>query len=148
MALTPEQLTKRLKIAYIILAAAFIAMPITGVFNIFFDIHFPIPLLIMPLFAICLFYIMYLKASNAATIIKMAKPLAEAMVDVQNEVIGRVDGNKIGQKIGEVIEGIQTPNNSNTSNTENSQVVKIRCTACSHLNDETDKFCSNCGAQL
>ncbi|MBK9735286.1 MAG: zinc ribbon domain-containing protein [Saprospiraceae bacterium] len=51
----------------------------------------------------------------------------------------------IGEQINDVLEKVNIeklfPQASET-------IIKIRCTSCSHLNDENDKFCGGCGTSL
>lgn len=52
--------------------------------------------------------------------------------------------NAAGGMVRDVLDGADI----DLPNTEESQVILIRCNDCRKLNEETDKFCSECGASL
>lgn len=59
------------------------------------------------------------------------KPFNEAKGHMINDVISNID----------LVEKISPPTNEK-------EVIKIRCTSCSALNDEDAKFCKSCGNEI
>ena len=75
--------------------------------------------------------------SRMENIVENNKEHLEKMADVKGDLLARQTKKTIEQFH-------QSANIAKPSE----PAIKIRCQSCGHLNDETDKFCGECGAKM
>jgi len=161
MSLTNEQAIKRFKIAILCIPISLLLFFISIFLTIFLEIRFPLPMLVFPLIMMSMFYFMYLlfkypearrqwMKKNVTSLGGMATDMLEGLdekviADKSNSLMSHMDEKVIGNKLGGVINHMTTQQQANSNPTP---AIKIRCQHCQTLNEETDKFCSNCGKPL
>ena len=150
MSLTTEQVKAQAKLALYGIPAAFVWL----IFAIIIDVVILMPLgseywhwgtllfLLTPiLFASSIFRLIYLQIKYPEAVREIAKPYNKIQGGMLSDVVEGVDGKMVGSKIGEIIQSANIAKPSEPA-------IKIRCQSCGHLNDETDKFCGECGAKM
>ncbi len=103
---------------------------------------FPFPIVILPFAFVGMFISGF---GNAICKIAKEGPAASGLIlDPKKEREDKKELNKgIGGQLNDMIEEIPAFTTS-----ANKELIKIKCRECGHLNDEHDKFCSNCGKSL
>ncbi len=130
MSLTTEQVNFRLNITMGCLVAGF-AIAILGGFLAIKIIS----TLGGVLFGGAIFYGGYLQYKYPDAIREITKPHNKARGGMLSDTLSGMDEQVINSKLG----------NLGRSAKPSEPAIKVRCQSCGHLNDETDKFCGECG---
>lgn len=138
MPLTVEQVKKRAKLALLGVPIGFGCFFLGLLLIILLDIDFPIPIIGFPIILCSIFYLVYLQIKYPEAVREIAKPYNKIQGGMLSDVVEGVDGKIVGSKIGEIIQSANIAKPSEPA-------IKVRCQSCGHLNDETDKFCGECG---
>lgn len=90
-----------------------------------------------------IFYLIYLFVKYPEAVRQIVKKPMRNVAAMSTDALESVDEKVIGNKIGGILNGIAEKRGEQQSTT-----IKVRCKNCQTLNEESDKFCSNCGQVL
>ena len=138
MPLTVGQVKKRAKLALWGIAGGIGIFFLDGMVFTLFRLNTNIFIIghIMSLFSG--FYLVYLQIKYPEIVRILTKPHNKARGGMLSDTLSGMDEQVINSKLG----------NLGRSAKSSEPAIKIRCQSCGHLNDETDKFCGECGAKM
>ncbi len=146
MSLTTEQAIRRFKIALIFIPIGFLLFMGSAVVTGVYSLSFPLPFLFFPIIPIAMFYMFYLFVKYPEAVRHLVRKPLGSVAAMTSDAMEGVDEKAVGNKIGSLLNSIAEKREE--QKTEATATIKIRCQSCQALNEESNKFCGECGKSL